>query len=149
MMGSSGTSGALSLKMYNTIIFGYQNFTHGVVGTAYEGNYNVFYRISSNQIRAYYNGIQYQTLATWQTATGQDANSVYLTDAQSKTFFLTDPTTGVITVNPYATVTASNGKVYTGTFPDGTLLTDKFTNKNYSHLKSKYVDELDLLQYQN
>ena len=149
MMGTSGTSGALSLKMYNTIIFGYQNFTHGVVGTAYEGNYNVFYRTSSNQLRAYYNGVQYQTLATWQTATGQDANSVYLTDAQSKTFFLTNPTTGVVTINPYATVTASNGTVYTGTFPDGTLLTDKFTNKNYSHLKSKYVDELDLLQYQN
>ena len=41
MMGTSGSSGALSLKMYNTIIFGYQNFTHGVVGTAYVGNYNV------------------------------------------------------------------------------------------------------------
>lgn len=149
MMGTSATSGALSLKMYNTIIFGYQNFTHGVVGTNYEGDYNVFYRISSNQIRAYYNGIQYHTLATWQNATGQDLNSVYLTDIQSESFFLTDPNTGIVTVNPHAKVTGANGTVYTGTFPDGTLLSNKFTNKNYSHLKNKYIDALDLLQYQN
>ena len=149
LMATSASNGALSLKMYNSIIFGYSTFTHGVIGADYQGDYNVFYRTGGNQLRAWYSGIQYQTLATWQTATGQDANSVYLTDAQSKTFFLTDPSTGVVTINPYATVTASNGTVYTGTFPDGTLLNDKFTNKNYNHLKSKYVDELDLLQYQN
>ena len=149
LMATSATSGALSLTMNNTIIFGYTYFTHGVVGTAYQGDYNVFYRTGGNQPMAWYGGVKYETLATWQTATEEDANSVYLTDAQSKTFFLTDPSTGVVTINPYAQVTGGNGTVYTGTFPDGTLLTDKFTNKNYSHLKSKYVDELDLLQYQN
>lgn len=148
LMATSLTSGALKLTMNNTIIFGYNNFTHGVIGTDYIGNYNIFFR-AYGEIRAYYNGVQYQTLSSWQTATGQDAQSVWLTSEQSKTFFLTDPNTGIITINPYAEVTASNGTVYIGKFPDGTLLTDKFTNKNYSHLRSKYVDELDLLQYQN
>ena len=150
LMGDSPTKGALSLKMNNTIIFGYGYFLMGTIGTNYVANYNVFYNTKGISFRATYNGIVfYDDFTGWQTATGQDSQSVYLTDTQAKTFFLTDPTTGVVTINPFAEVTSSNGTVYTGTFPDGTLLTDKFTNKNYSHLKSKYVDELDLLQYQN
>jgi len=150
MLSTNTTNGAKSLKMNNTIVFGYQVFLIGIVGTDYVGDYNIFYNTSGISFRGYYNGVQYNNnFEQWQTDTNQDTNSVYLTDAQAEKFFLTDPNTGIVTINPYAEVTGGDGTVYKGTFPDGTLLLDKIKNKNYSNLKSQYVDKLDLLQYQN
>ena len=65
----------------------------------------------------------YSSLSAWQTATGQDAHSVYLTAAQYANFWLGDPSTGDFRINPNAQVTGGDGTVYTGTFPDGTLIT--------------------------
>ena len=141
------TSPPSSLSVYNTVIFNYKNQLTPTVGN-YKGDYNVFYG-PTTAVDCRYGETQYTTLATWQTATGQDVNSVFLTDAQSKTFFLTDPNSGAVSVNPYATVTGGNGTIYTGTFPDGTLLSSKIGNKNYTHIKSKYTDESSMYEYKN
>lgn len=129
----------VSYSSFGCVYFNYNIMLTATTG-AYQGDYNVFTTSSANQIRNVLSGTQYTTLSSWQTATGQDANSVYLTQAQQLTFFIQDPNTGNIIVNPQATVTSSAGTVYTGTFPDGTLLTDKFTNKMFAVNKSKYVE---------
>lgn len=93
------------------------------VGATYTGNYNVFHRRESGTFGATYNGVDYSTLATWQAATGQDAQSVYLTVPQMAAFFLGNPENGDFRINPNAQVTGADGTVYTGTFPDATPIT--------------------------
>lgn len=138
-----------SLRMSNCIVYNY-TFVCGVSGTDYVGDYNIFFQPNGVSIRAYYNGTQYyNNLTQWQNDTGQDLNSVYLTVEQAKSFFKSDPATGIVTINPFAEVTGSDGTVYTGTYADGTRISEKFNNKNYSDLKAKYVDDLELLQYRN
>lgn len=91
-------------------------------------NYNVFRSANgalANRFRCALNGVSYDSLSAWQAATGADSQSVRLTDAQAATFFLGDPATGDFRINPNAQVTAANGTVYTGTFPDGTPLASK------------------------
>lgn len=68
--------------------------------------------------------MEYTRLADWQAATGHDAHSVWLTDAQAAAFFLGDPREGDARINPAAEVTAADGTVYVGTFPDGTPITE-------------------------
>jgi len=121
----------ISYTSFGCVYFNYNIMLVATSG-AYAGDYNIFTTSSANQIRNVLSGTQYTTLSTWQTATGQDSNSVYLTQAQQLTFFLQDPNTGNIVVNPQASVTAANGTIYVGTFPDGTLISSKFTNKMFS-----------------
>lgn len=136
-----------TLKVNNSIIFNYKYLLVSTTGN-YTGNYNVFYSPTA-QIIARFDDVYITTLSAWQTASGQDSQSVYLSDAQAKVFFLTDPNTGIVTVNPYAEVTSASGTVYVGTFPDGTSLLSKFNNKNYSHIKSKYKDVSSQYEYKN
>jgi len=120
------------ITAYNSVFFGYDCSIVSTTGK-YLGDYNVFaWKATAINFKNRFNGINYESLSSWQTATGQDANSVYLTPAQKETFFLTDPNSGDIIVNPFCKVTAANGTVYTGTFPDGTRISDKFTNKMFA-----------------
>jgi hypothetical protein len=104
-----------------------------VGGTSYTGDYNVFYDNGGDEMSAKYNGTGYTDLSSWQTATGQDANSVYLTDAQAADFWLNDPATGDFRINPNAEVTAANGTTYTGQFPDGTDITEAGPQNYYDY----------------
>lgn len=90
----------------------------------FTADHNVYYDPGANDLRGVHDGNEYRTLSAWQTATGQDANSVYLTDAQADNFWLGEPSDGDFRINPDAQVTASDGTVYTGEFPDGTSITE-------------------------
>lgn len=129
-------SGNPALTVNRSVIFGCPAFGNQLnianAGT-YVGDYNIFCRHrpiigssfgATHQICSAYHGTQYENLAAWQTATGQDAHSVYLAEgAQTQNFFVGDPTTGDWMINPKAQVTGADGTVYTGCFPDGTPLT--------------------------
>ena len=130
------TSGAINLS-YN--VFAYDpNYRQSVIvnsGQTYTADYNVFYRnhaTYSDYFTGIYNGTTYTTLASWQAATGQDTHSVYLTLAQYNNFFLGNPANGDFRINPNAQVTGSDGTVYTGTFPDGTPITQAGVQQHYN-----------------
>ena len=107
----------------------YANGSHlSVDAGTYTGDYNVFCSGGASEVRIYDRlqgaaGTEYTTLAAWQSASGQDANSVYLTSAQYSAFWLNDPSTGDFRINPDAEVTGADGTIYTGEFPDGTPIT--------------------------
>lgn len=118
-----------SVVTNNKNIFQYTDNVNGrpikiPVGTTYIGNYNIFLSSGGVTIRMDYNGVTYTTLSAWQSATGQDTQSVYLTVAQQANFWLGNPADGDLRINPNAQVTAGNGTIYTGTFPDGTPITE-------------------------
>ena len=104
--------------------------------STYTGDFNVFHNHSWSwdNIRWTYKGQEYPTLLAWQDATGQDLNSVYLTEEQAANFWLGDPSTGDFRINPDAQVTGADGTVYTGTFADGiTPLTDAGVQEHWDY----------------
>lgn len=104
------------------------------MGLGYTGNNNVFYfRTLADQPWLHWNGVLYTTLASFQAASGQDSNSVYLLDVDqtagnANAFWLGvknntgGPASGDFRINPTAKVYAANGTPYFGTFPDGKSL---------------------------
>jgi hypothetical protein len=120
-----GTGG---ITMNRCINLGAKNFKYNIVApTTYVGDYNVFGAYTpagvGTEIRALLGTTAYTTLATWQAATSQDSNSVYITFAQQSAFFIGNILDGDYRINPSAQVTGGDGTVYTGTFPDGTPIT--------------------------
>lgn len=131
------------ISTYNTVLM---NYVYGIctVSGNYEGDYNVFHTVTGGiEIRNKLDGVQKTTLADWQSATGQDSNSVYVTDSQAATFFTISPETGDTIVNPNCEVTWADGTVHTNQFADGTLITDKVTNKQFSSRRSNYIDHTE------
>lgn len=122
-----------SLTVRKCVFFGRPQFTQQLMisdTTTYVGDYNIFCAremqdlSQGDDFKSRKGSTFYTTLASWQAATGQDANSVYLTQTQAASFWLNDPSTGDWRINPSAEVTAGDGSTYVGTFPDGTPLTD-------------------------
>lgn len=110
--------------------------------TGYTGDYNILAGyFTGRQVRTRIGGVERQTLAAWQSATGQDANSVYVLPADqvaagANALWLayaqaaggTDLTTigpqvGDFRINPNARVYSGANVAYIGTFPDGTAIT--------------------------
>jgi hypothetical protein len=121
-----------SIRMNRTIAVGAAGYQMQVpIGTLYNGDYNVFGSNQSGVLTLVYNGTTTHSLATWQSLTGQDTHSVYLTLQQYANFWLGDPSQGDFRINPNAQVTAADGMVYTGTFPDGTPLTYAGVQEHY------------------
>lgn len=87
----------------------------------YVGDHNVWYYPGARElrIRDVASATNYETLAAWQSASGQDANSVWLTDTQAANWWVGDPVTGDFRIHPVATATTATGVVVTS-FPDGT-----------------------------
>ncbi len=127
------TADSGTLDINHTVFYsGYQHLQI-IPGLAYTGDFNVFWQNSSPSIffRSYRNGVQYDTLSSWQTATGQDTHSVYLktadqTQGNPNAFWLgvasnqnSGPQVGDFRVNPNARVYGGNNVAYIGTFPDG------------------------------
>lgn len=100
-------------------------------GTTYIGDYNIFCRTEFSPFIAQWHGATVSTLSSWQSLSGQDSNSVYLTAAQFTTFWLGNPSEGDFRINPSAQVTAGNGTVYTGVFPDGTPITSAGAQQHF------------------
>lgn len=150
---NGGTGGGLC-SMYNNVFFGRPQFgAHIDADTlTYEGDYNIFYAkdrldgSGSNEVQLTYNGIQSVTLADWIDRTGQDQNSVWLTEAQASVFFIGDPAKGDFRINPKAEVTyvdPGTDTVYNtgddvirtlvGEFPDGTPITAAGVLPDFPH----------------
>lgn len=121
------------ISSFNSIYYGYFYTFCATTGT-YEGDYNIFAPSTTwnPEVLMKWNGANIEDLSDWQTATGQDAHSVYLTFAQMEKLFITSPESGDIVLNPFCEVTASNGTVYKGTFPDGTKISDRISNKMFA-----------------
>ena len=123
-----------TVKMFGTAVLQY-GFVNSVRFGFYEGDYNIYYRLGgggSNTPRFRVDSnASVLSLSDFQSATGQDANSVYLTKDQFDSFFLISPLSGQVLINPMAKVTGADGTVYTGTFPDGTRIEQKITNKTF------------------
>lgn len=98
----------------------------------YTGDHNIFTLSSAGEFKTLMGGVVRTTLADWQTVSGQDVNSVYVTVAQQATLFLGDPATGDFRINPSATVTGGDGTIYTGTFPDGTPLANAGVQEHWN-----------------
>jgi hypothetical protein len=91
------------------------------LNNAYVGEHNIFVRGNTSPEFLWNEGY-IANLAAWQAATGQDANSVYMNTAQYATFWTGSTLAGDFRFNGSNAVTASNGSVFTGTFPDGVPL---------------------------
>lgn len=138
--GTAGTmacSDALSLHFAVLIVTGINSGVNLATNVAnYVGDYNVFSTKGTAEVAIYNRtegvvGTFYTTLASWQAASGQDAHSCWLTDAQAAAFWLGDPSLGDFRINPSAQVTGANGTIYTGTFPDGTPITQAGAQFHY------------------
>ncbi len=114
-------------------------------GIGYVGNNNIFWTKNQyhTEVKTYfqYHGVEYDTLAAWQTATGQDANSCYVKFSDQaagnvNALFLawknapggTDintigPGAGDFRINPTARVYSGADVAYIGTFPNGAAIT--------------------------
>lgn len=102
------------------------------MASGYVGDYNVFYFEGAAAPQFQIDGAVYSALGTWQTATSQDANSVFLkntdqTAGNANAFWLgvaqninTGPYDGDFRINPIAYVYNGAGTRLTGTFADGT-----------------------------
>ncbi|MBX3426163.1 MAG: hypothetical protein KF688_10825 [Pirellulales bacterium] len=113
------------LSVHRSVFVGRSPNTYQIdaLGGSYSGDFNIFCARASTgtgaDLRCRFGATIYNTLAAWQSATGEDANSVYLTPAQLSQFWLGDPLAGDFRINPLAQVTGSDGTVYYGTFADG------------------------------
>ncbi|MBX3435497.1 MAG: hypothetical protein KF847_19445 [Pirellulales bacterium] len=113
------------LAVHRSVFVGRSPNTYQIdaLGESYTGDFNIFCARSSTgtgaDLRCRFGATIYNTLAAWQSATGEDAHSVYLTPAQLSQFWLGDPLTGDFRINPLAQVTGGDGSVYVGTFADG------------------------------
>lgn len=153
LFATSASSGTFTFN--NSIAWGFSgNLLSIPAGVTYVGNNNVFgLRNEFNPTRGFeavYQGVGYTTLSAWQTATSQDANSVYVLaedqvagDADAfwlghkEAAALTDlntvgPAVGDFRVNPTAKVYNAAGTPLTGTFADGTTpITAAGPNKHW------------------
>lgn len=105
-------------------------------GMTYTGDFNVFMADNvfnaGNRVVNRYHGTYALTLSDWQTATGQDANSVYLsltdqTSGNALAFWLgvssganNGPVDGDFRINTGARAYKADGTAMTGTFANGT-----------------------------
>jgi hypothetical protein len=106
----------------------YQNFVSG-----YAGDFNVFYRnqVGETNPLIHYEGVLHGSLSAFQSASGQDANSVYLKHADQVSgngiaFWLgvatgasDGPSDGDFRINPSARVYNGAGAQLSGVFADG------------------------------
>lgn len=106
-------------------------------GASYAGDYNVFWSTTADLFAFFsqWHGDFYTTLAAWQTATGQDANSVTLATADQTSsnplaFWLgvssganDGPKDGDWRINPSCRVYDGANVAHIGQFPDGTPIT--------------------------
>lgn len=116
-----------SIAMNNCIIAGSPGLRYYVdlsnTNISYAADYNIFYRPGSPQIKCRgSDNFVYAILSDWQSHTGQDLNSVWLTDAQYASFFVGDPYAGDTRIAEGAEATAADGSIVTA-FPDGTPFT--------------------------
>lgn len=139
--GNSASSGSVTCN--NSVIVGFSGYLHNIPSdVSYTGNNNIYW--SDNEFAptrgfiALRNGAEVTSLADWQTATGQDSNSVYALRADqvagdADALFLgwaqaapgTDlntvgPAVGDFRLNPTAKLYNAAGAVRTGTLADGT-----------------------------
>jgi hypothetical protein len=124
-----GSQTALSMVNNRNILIGSATSANPEIRctkSGYVGNYNIYHHPIDATRSVWFideAGANFFTLASWQAATGQDAQSVRLTTAQLASFWMGDPSLGDFRINPNAQVTDAVGNVHTGTFPDGTPLT--------------------------
>lgn len=134
-----------TLTVNNCVIGGWTGWLLAVApGQTYTGDFNVFNAsnvfATTRNFHANFEGTDIYTLADWQTATSEDANSVYIkrgdqvagspdafwlawAEAETGTNIETiGPVLGDFRVNPTAKVYGGDNTVYTGTFADGTTL---------------------------
>lgn len=139
--GSIATSGSFTCN--NSVIAGFSgNLLNVPSGVTYTGNNNVFWCdnefATTDGFEGVWHGTGYSTLAAWQTATGQDSNSVYAVKADqvagdADALFLgwkeaaagtsldeCGPAVGDFRLNPTAKVYNGAGVLKTGTLADGT-----------------------------
>lgn len=130
----SVSDGAINVNITKSIFISATN-GHGYhmrkgAGTVYAGDFNIFYRNQFSPVVFDIEWTEYQTLAGWQAASGQDL-SVTLSAAQYASFWLNDPATGDFRINPAATCTWADGTVSTF-FADGvTPLTAAGAQEHY------------------
>lgn len=135
LLNSTGAA-AGALDINNSIFWGFGEQLKVLAAQTYTGDYNVFMADnvfdSGRAFSSTFEGVLQTTLAAWQTATGEDANSVYLDKTEqsrgvSTAFWLgvandenDGPVDGDFRINPSAKVYGGDGTAYTGTFADGT-----------------------------
>ncbi len=138
------TSGGVTCN--NSVIAGFTGNIFDISASiTYAGDYNIFYCPNeftgpNNHPLFVWQGVAKTTLADWQTASGEDANSCYarigdqtagganaLWLAWAEAPALTDletvgPAVGDFRINPSARVYSGANTAFIGTFPDGTTL---------------------------
>jgi len=118
----------------------WNTFLRMVPQQTYIGDYNIFYIPGDSQLNMYYGGSSVTNLSDWQVTTGQDVNSVYLTDVQAANFWLGNPSDGDFRFNPLAEVTSATGDVYIGTFPDGTPISNAGPQEHWNWNNREVAD---------
>lgn len=135
MANSTATAGTLAVN--ETVIFGFGNGLWLDTDVTYTGDYNIFWGGGANDFQGH-DGTSYRTtLATWQSNTGQDANSVrcaaadqvagganalwlgYAEAAPATDLTTIGPAVGDFRINPDARVYSGAGTPYIGTYADG------------------------------
>lgn len=112
---------------------------------------NLYYVAGASEIRIRVGGTLYTDLSTYQAASGHDANSAFLTDAQAATFWQGDPELGDFRVSHRATCTWGDGTV-ASTLPDGTLLTSlgvRNAPSAWESIPTTYAEALDFISGAN
>ncbi len=128
------TSGTIA--SHGCVYFGGQAHLKIASGVTYTGDHNVFHTTHPDPAFEIYcerAGTAHTTLAGWQAATGQDANSVWLKDTDqtgASAFWFgiasglnEGPVDGDWRINPNAKVYNAAGTALIGTFADGTPIT--------------------------
>lgn len=142
-------------RNFNKVIFfgasaatSHQHWTNGDTNTGAESiDQNLYYVPGAHQIRLRWNGVNYFNLATFQSASGHDLNSAYLTDDQAALFWLGDPKQLDLRISPTAECTWADGTVAT-TLPDGTPLTDlgvRNPPSAWPKIPTNYAETLDYI----
>jgi hypothetical protein len=121
---NGATPGTITIN--NTILFNGTESQYNFrwdSGSTYVGDYNIFHYPGNDsqelRIRDDVGATNIETLLAWQTASSQDTNSVWLTDAQAAAFWATDPNYGDFRISKTATATNAAGATVME-FPDGT-----------------------------
>lgn len=150
----AAATGSGSLNVQNSVIAGFSGHLLDVrSGMTYTGNNNIFWLdnqfVPTTGFFGVYLGTEYTSLATWQSLTGQESNSVYALVADqaagdADALFLawaeaapaTDlstigPAVGDFRLNPSAKVYNSAGTALTGTLADGTTPITDCGPQNY------------------
>lgn len=128
-----------NINLHHSIVFNGHSMMRLATGGTYVGNYNVFIAGTPGEthqvIMLHHTAGWCVTLAAWQAATGQDAQSVWLrrsdqSRGDGNAFWLglatnvnDGPVDGDWRINPNALVFSGGGGSFYGMFPDGTPLT--------------------------